>query len=109
MGYFGAASMDVGITLEQAYQKFHPVLYKGEWVVNLGDAPRRYQTLRAAREYIKRCYEQRDRRLYANCLLEGEDIPGVGVGFRFCERHARNAKKILRESNKGTTIFKRKN
>ena len=89
--------------------EFHPVLYKGEWVVNLGDAPRRYQTLRAAREYIKRCYEQRDRCLYANCLLEGEDIPGMGVGFRFCERHARNAKKVLRESNKGTTSFKRKN
>ena len=101
--------MDVGITLQQAYQRYRPVKYNGEWWVDLGDRPRSFQSVKTARAYIKRCFEQRNRCLYANCLLEGEDIPGMGVEFRFCERHARNAKKVLRESNKGTTSFKRKN
>ena len=90
-------------------RKFHPVMIRGDWWVDLGDGPRGFQSLKAARAFIKRSHERRNKCLYANCLLEGEDIPGMGVGFRFCERHARNAKKVLRESNKGTTSFKRKN
>ena len=106
---FGSAGMDIEITLEQAYQRYRPVKYNGEWWVDLGDRPRSFQALKTALAYIKRCHEQRERCLYANCLIRGEDMPGLGLGFRFCERHARNAKKVLRESNKGTTIFKRKN
>lgn len=98
--------MDVGITLQQAYQRYRPVKYNGEWWVDLGDRPRSFQLVKTARAYIKRCYERRNRCLYANCLLEGEDMPGMGVGFRFCERHAANAKKILNKSNRGTAIFR---
>lgn len=98
--------MDVGITLQQAYQRYRPVKYNGEWWVDLGDRPRSFQSVKTARAYIKRCYERRNRCLYANCLLEGEDMPGMGVGFRFCERHARNAKKILDKTNRGNAIFR---
>lgn len=98
--------MDVGLTLQQAYQRYHPVKYNGEWWVDLGDRPRSYQSVKTAQAYIKRCYEQRNRCLYANCLLEGEYMPGMGVGFRFCERHAANAKKILNKTNRGNAIFR---
>lgn len=98
--------MDVGLTLQQAYQRYHPVKYNGEWWVDLGDRPRSYQSLKTAQAYIKRCYEQRNRCLYANCLLEGEYMPGMGGGFRFCETHMRNAKRILAKSNSGTVIFR---
>ena len=98
---FGAAGMDVGLTLQQAYQRYRPVKYNGEWWVDLGDRPRSYQSVKTAMAYIKRCYEQRSRCLYANCLLEGEYMPGMGVGFRFCERHAANAKRILDKTNRG--------
>ena len=106
MGYFGAAGMDVGITLQQAYQRYRPVKYNGEWWVDLGERPRIFQALKTAMAYIKRSYEQRNRCLYANCLLEGEYMPGMGVGFRFCERHARNAKHILDKTNRGPVTFK---
>lgn len=98
--------MDVGITLQQAYQRYRPVKYGGEWWVDLGDRPRSFQALKTAMAYIKRSYEQRNRCLYANCLLEGEEIPGMGVGFRFCEKHRRNAQHILNKSNRGTVIFR---
>ena len=75
---FGATSMDVGLTLQQAYQRYRPVKYNGEWWVDLGDRPRSYQSVKTAMAYIKRCYEQRNRCLYANCLLEGGVHAGHG-------------------------------
>lgn len=99
--------MDVGITLQQAYQRYRPVKYGGEWWVDLGDRPRSFQALKTAMAYIKRSYEQRNRCLYANCLLEGEEIPGMGVGFRFCEKHRRNAQKVLTKRRPGSYTKKR--
>ena len=87
--------MDVDITLEQAYQRYRPVKYRNEWWVDLGDRPRSFQSLRKAKEFIKRSHERRNRCLYTACLQEGEYMPGMGFGFRFCEKHTRNAKKAL--------------
>lgn len=99
--------MDVDITLEQAMRKFHPVMIRGDWWVDLGDGPRGFQSLKTARAFIKRSHERRNRCLYANCLLEGEEIPGMGVGFRFCEKHRRNAQKVLTKRRPGSYTKKR--
>lgn len=88
------------------HDTYRPIFYHGEWWVDIGDRPRAFPTAESARRFIKHAAEMKDRCLYHQCLRQGKPMPGMGVGFRFCERHARNAKKILDKTNRGTAIFR---
>ena len=88
------------------YDTYHPIYQNGEWWVDVGDRWRAFPTAESARRFIKHAAQMPDRCLYYQCLREGKDMPGMGVGFRFCEHHAKNAKRILAKSNSGTVIFR---
>lgn len=88
------------------HNTYQPMFYHGEWWVDVGDRPRAFPTVESARRFIKHAAEMKDRCLYYQCLRQGKQMPGMGVGFRFCEPHMRNAKKILDKTSRGTAIFR---
>lgn len=82
-----------------------PARYRnGSWWVNL-PTPTSFTSRKAANEALEQFKEDYGC-LHLACTELGTDDIGLGFGFRFCERHARNAKKILNKSNRGNAIFR---
>lgn len=79
-------------------------LREGYWWVNI-PKPTSFTSRKAANEALDQFKEEYGC-LHLACDELGTDDIGLGFGFRFCERHARNAKKILNRSNRGTAIFR---
>ena len=83
----------------------HPARKReGLWWVNL-PKPTSFTSRKAANEALNQFKEDYGC-LYLFCEELGTDDIGLGFGFRFCERHARRAKKILDKTNRGTVTFK---
>lgn len=82
-----------------------PARYRdGLWWVNL-PTPTSFTSRKAANEALDQFKEEYGC-LHTECNELGTDDIGLGFGFRFCERHARRAKKILNKSNRGSAIFR---
>lgn len=77
---------------------------KGLWWVNI-PTPCSFTSRKAANE-ARDQFKEEYGCLHLACDELGTDDIGLGFGFRFCERHARKAKKILSRSNRGTAIFR---
>lgn len=77
---------------------------EGYWWVNI-PKPTSFTSKKAANEARDQFMEDYGC-LHTECNELGTDDIGLGFGFRFCERHARNAKHILNKSNRGTVIFR---
>lgn len=75
-------------------REYAPAFYDDAWWVDIGDGIRKFDTAELAREFIRGKRDSADRCLYHGCLLEGEQMP-QGVGFRFCRKHAENARRVL--------------
>jgi len=73
---------------------YQPRMYDDLWWVDIGDGLRRFKTAGEARKFIAGKRQSPGRCLYYGCLLTGRNM-SYGVGFRFCENHARNARHIL--------------
>ena len=82
-----------------------PARYReGYWWVNI-PTPTSFTSRKAANEALDQFKEEYGCLHLACDELVTDDI-GLGFGFRFCERHARRAKKILDKTNRGNTIFR---
>lgn len=82
-----------------------PARYRdGLWWVNL-PTPTSFTSRKAANEALDQFKEEYGC-LHTECNELGTDDIGLGFGFRFYERHARRAKKILSRSNRGNAIFR---
>lgn len=82
-----------------------PARYRdGSWWVNI-PTPTAFTSRKAANEALEQ-FKEKHGCLHLACDELGTDDIGLGFGFRFCERHARRAKKILNKSNRGTAIFR---
>ncbi|OFP21989.1 hypothetical protein HMPREF2996_02505 [Corynebacterium sp. HMSC066C02] len=73
-----------------------PRFLKGKWWVSIPDPTafsRRSEALQARSEFKKThvC-------LHAECNQLGTDDLGLGVGFRFCPRHAYHARQTLQRT-----------
>lgn len=79
-------------------------LREGYWWVNI-PKPTSFTSRKAANEALDQFKEDYGC-LHTECNELGTDDIGLGFGFRFCERHARRAKRILNNSNRGTVIFR---
>ena len=79
-------------------------LREGYWWVNI-PKPTSFTSRKAANEALDQFKEEYGC-LHTECNELGTDDIGLGFGFRFCERHARRAKRILNNSNRGTVIFR---
>lgn len=77
---------------------------QGLWWVNL-PTPTSFTSRKAANEALDQFKEDYGC-LHTECNELGTDDIGLGFGFRFCEFHARRAKKILNKSNRGNAIFR---
>ncbi len=82
-----------------------PARYRdGSWWVNL-PTPTSFTSRKAAIE-ARNQFKEEYGCLHLSCDELGTDDIGLGFGFRFCERHARMAKKILNRTNRGSAIFR---
>lgn len=82
-----------------------PARYRdGSWWVNL-PTPTSFTSRKAANE-ARDQFKEEYGCLHTECTELGTDDIGLGFGFRFCDFHARRAKKILNRSNRGTAIFR---
>lgn len=81
---------------------YQPRMYEDQWWVDIGDGLRRFKTADEARKFIADKRHAAGRCLYYGCLLTGRNM-SYGVGFRFCEKHARNARHILDNPLANTT------
>lgn len=82
-----------------------PARYRdGSWWVNL-PTPTSFTSRKAANKALDQFKEEYGC-LHLACDELGTDDIGLGFGFRFCERHARRAKKILNRTNRGSAIFR---
>lgn len=79
-------------------------LREGYWWVNI-PKPTSFTSRKAAIE-ARNQFREEYGCLHLSCDELGTDDIGLGFGFRFCERHARNAKHILDKTNRGPVTFK---
>lgn len=77
---------------------------EGLWWVNI-PKPTSFTSRKAANE-ARDQFKEEYGCLHLACDELGTDDIGLGFGFRFCERHAEKAKKILNKTNRGNTIFR---
>lgn len=77
---------------------------EGLWWVNL-PKPTSFTSRKAANEALNQFKEDYGC-LHLACDELGTDDIGLGFGFRFCERHARRAKKILNRTNRGNAVYR---
>lgn len=75
-------------------REYAPAFYDGAWWVDTGDGVKQFSTRAKAVQFINDRRRAEDRCLYHGCLLKGEHL-SQGWGFRFCRKHAENARRIL--------------
>lgn len=85
---------------------YQPRMYDGYWWIDIGDGLRIFKSADEARKFIADKRQSPGRCLYYGCLLKGHHME-CGVGFRFCEKHARNACRVLENPLVGSTRRRR--
>ncbi|MBK4144639.1 hypothetical protein GWO57_08320 [Corynebacterium macginleyi] len=80
--------------VQDIMREYAPAFYDDAWRVDIGDGIRKFPARAKAVQFINDRRQTEDRCLYHGCLLEGEQME-QGLGFRFCRKHAENARRVL--------------